>query len=249
MENINDELSKTYFLTAGECDAQGLMPIWLIAERAIETAIEHANSLSIGYSDLLKFGIGWVLTRLSIEMKRYPKINDTYTVTTWIEGYNRRFSDRCYVITDADGEEIGHIRSMWMAINFATREGADLGEIEKECFPVSARACPVSRPGKVPPMGADDIQRQYTFRFCDLDFNRHVNTIQYIKLILNGWTLDHYDANAIDRFDVTFHHECLFGQTVDIAVRTADNISHCSIILPDSSHPAVSSSIRCRPRL
>lgn len=248
MKQTNDELSRTYFLTAGECDAQGKMPIWLIAERAIETAIEHANSLSIGYSDLLKFGIGWVLTRLSIEMKRYPGINETYTVTTWIEGYNRRFSDRCYLITDAEGREIGHIRSMWMAINFETREGADLDEIERGCFPVSERKCPVSRPGKVPPPCEDDIRRNYTFRFCDLDFNRHVNTIQYIKLILNGWTLAHYDAEEIERFDVTFHHECLFDQTVEISVRNLDKISYCSLILP-GCHTAVTSSIRWRSRV
>ena len=81
-------------LTAGESDAEGRMPLTLLTERLIENATEHANALGIGYADLLPLGIGWVLSRVSVEMTSWPAINEAYTVTTWIESYNRRFSER-----------------------------------------------------------------------------------------------------------------------------------------------------------
>ena len=37
--------SKEYFLTAGECDAEGRMPLTLLTSRIIESATCHANSL------------------------------------------------------------------------------------------------------------------------------------------------------------------------------------------------------------
>ena len=90
----SEVFSKDYFLTAGESNAEGRMPLTLVAERVIEVATEHANSLGIGYANLIKSNIGWVLSRMSIEMVRYPVINDSYTMETWIESYNRMFSNR-----------------------------------------------------------------------------------------------------------------------------------------------------------
>ena len=51
-----------YFLTAGECDATGHMPVQLLVSRVIEVATEHANSLNIGYANLQPRGIAWVLS-------------------------------------------------------------------------------------------------------------------------------------------------------------------------------------------
>ena len=71
------QYSHSYILTAGESDAEGRMPLTLVTERVIEVATEHANALNIGYDALIKKNIGWVLSRLSIEMLRYPRINAT----------------------------------------------------------------------------------------------------------------------------------------------------------------------------
>ena len=67
---IQPEFSHSYQLTAGESDAEGRMPITLLTERIIQVATEHANSLGIGYDALIKKNIGWVLSRLSLEMLR-----------------------------------------------------------------------------------------------------------------------------------------------------------------------------------
>ena len=90
------EWHHSYLLTAGESDPRGLMPLTLVVERVIETATEHANSLNIGFADLSRKNIGWVLSRLAVEMTRYPAINERYSLTTWIESYNRHFSERSF---------------------------------------------------------------------------------------------------------------------------------------------------------
>lgn len=215
------EITRTYFLSAGETDAEGCMPMARIFERVIEVATDHANILNIGYAKLIESGIGWVLTRMSVEMLRYPRINETYSLTTWIEGFNRLYSDRCFVLCDADGNEIGHIRTMWMAIDIKKRTAADLTQYEDD-LPIGTRKCPVEMQRKLPPLTEISKENTYTFRFSDLDFNRHVNTVQYVRLLLNQWPLEFFDANEISRFDIAFHQECHFGETVEIRLEGYD---------------------------
>ncbi|MDE6276677.1 MAG: hypothetical protein K2M06_01055 [Muribaculaceae bacterium] len=215
------EWHHSYILTAGESDAGGRMPVTLVTERVIEAATEHANALHIGYDELSKANIGWVLSRLAVEMFRYPRINERYTLSTWIQSYNRRFSERAFVMkSDDTGEVLGYMLSIWTAIDIERRTVADLSAFEKERFPIGSIECPIApviRPAKIDPALAQT--EQYTFKYCDLDFNRHVNTVRYITLILNHWSLDWFDTHTIRRFDILFHHECFFGQTVDLCIQ------------------------------
>ncbi len=243
------QYSHSYILTAGESDAKGRMPLTLVTERVIEVATEHANALNIGYDALIKKNIGWVLSRLSIEMLRYPRINGHYTLTTWIESYNRHFSERNFVMTDAAGDILGHMRTVWVAMDFATRSVADLTSLESIPFPLDNAVCPIEKTPRIPHPGADATTEEYTFRYRDIDFNRHVNTVRYLDLILNHWTLEHFDNMAARRLDIMFHNECHFGETV--ALRVAEGPGSCpgdicEIVKPDGTR-AVSARILWRP--
>lgn len=220
----------SYTLTAGESNAEGYMPLTLLVERIIEVATEHANNLNIGYATLIKSNIGWVLSRLSIEMESVPAINDSYTFTTWIESYNRHFSERNFAITGHDGKVYGYARTVWVAMDFATRTVADLSALERDAFPTANIACPMSKTPRIGALPAEAVTTEYTFKYCDLDFNRHVNTVRYIELMMNQWTLDHYDRCFASRFDILFHHECHFGEAVKLRHASDNNISDCEII-------------------
>lgn len=221
----------SYTLTAGESNAEGQMPLTLLVERIIEVATEHANNLNIGYATLIKQNIGWVLSRLSLEMNSLPGINDSYTFTTWIESYNRHFSERNFAITGHDGKVYGYARTIWVAMDFTTRTVADLSSLERESFPTADIACPIAKTPRIPAIPDDSLCFQYTFKYCDLDFNRHVNTVRYIELLMNRWPLSHYDKVFSHRFDIVFHRECHFDETVTVKYHDApDDSSDCMII-------------------
>lgn len=222
--------SHTYQLTAGEAGPESCMPLALLAGRVIEVATEHANALRIGYEQLIAREIGWVLSRMSIEVLRYPEINEEYTVTTWIESYNRRFSERCFIIKDAGGCAVAYVRTVWAAIDMRSRALADLSEVEPEALPCADIECPVGRVGRIVIVNDADCEREsYTFRYSDLDFNRHVNTVRYLDLILNHWQLGHYDCMAVGRLDIIFSHECYFGDTVELFVANDGDVSLCEL--------------------
>lgn len=228
-ELVDNQYTHHYCLTAGEAGAEGTMPLTLVLHRAIEVATEHANILKIGYAELSEHHIAWVLSKISIEMYRYPAINESYSFTTWIEGYNRRFSVRCFAVYGADGL-IGYIRSIWAAIDIDKRTIADLSLFEPASFPVVTRECPIAQVPRLPQLAPECTAGTYTFRYCDVDFNRHVNSVRYLTVILNQWNLEHYDHNSISRIDIAYHRECYYGDTVDLRTLTVGRQSDCEIV-------------------
>lgn len=231
MAKINS-LTNHYMLTAGESNAQGRMPLTLLVERIIEVATDHANALDIGYSTLIKQNIGWVLSRLSVEMNNMPCINEHYTFTTWIESYNRHFSERNFIISGNNGKIFGYARTVWVAMDFATRTVADLTKLDRNSFPTADLSCPIDKTPRIPALTDEAVSVDYCFRYCDIDFNRHVNTVRYVELLMNQWPLDHFDRYYPGRFDIFFHHECHFGETVKVK-HAGNDISICEIIKQD----------------
>ena len=136
-------------MTAAECNPEKEMPLSLVMTKIIEVATLHANSWGVGYADMIRNNEGWVLSRVTIEMLRYPKVNEAYTFTTWIEDYNRHFSQRNMEITDHNGEVIGYARTIWMVINFATRESSDISQLSYLRENISTHECPIAPQGRI----------------------------------------------------------------------------------------------------
>ena len=250
--NMEQYTSQSFTLTAGECNAQGLMPVGRLVERVIVVATEHANRLGIGYARLNPMGIAWVLSRVSVEMKRWPGINDMYSLTTWIEGFTRFYSDRCFRIDDGQGNAIGYVRTVWVAIDIAKRAVAELGEIADPAIVNHELVCPVPKQGRIRPVAVADATKveEYTFRFSDIDFNRHVNSVRYIEHILNMWPMEFYDRWCPEVFEITYAHECLFGQTVTLAAletQTDSGTPDAVVDILANNTRAVAAHLRFRP--
>jgi len=209
----------TSFLTSPRCNAQSELSVASLAADIIGAATEHADAIGIGYSALIPSGTAWVLSRLVIDMMRYPKMHETYAIDTWIECFNRGFSDRNFRIRSVDtGEILGYVRSVWTVIDIRARRLADLSRFAA-IVPLAVDVeCPIAKPARIPLADGDDIHlNEYVFGVSDIDFNRHVNTVRYIELIVNTRRLEVYDNCIIRRLELSFRHEAIYGQKALIA--------------------------------
>ena len=155
---MNQTYSQTYFLSAGETNAEAELSLPLLTSKIIDISTAHANALHIGNPDMAERGCGWVLSRLALEMFRYPKVNETYRLTTWIESYNRHFSERIVEISDADGTPLGYSRAIWMVLDYTSRESVGLSHLPiPEDLPMPGK-CPIERQGKHVPVLPPDFQ-------------------------------------------------------------------------------------------
>ncbi len=225
----NNFFTREYYMSPAECNGEQEMPLWLLANRMIEVATLHANSWNVGYKRLRKENQAWVLSRLTIEMERYPKVGENYSLVTWIESYNRHFSERNFEVLDENGKVVGYGRSIWSVINSTTRESCDISNLYNNMIDyVAEKDCPIAKQSKMRPI---TFQRQanHVFRYSDIDFNRHVNALKYICLILNQWTLDFFDKKAIERFEIAFVKECYAEDEVTVGVEDHEDFSSAEI--------------------
>lgn len=217
-ENI---LRRTYMVKPSECNAQQELPLSLLVAQVIDIATDHANLLGIGFLNLEGDGLGWVLSRLSVEMSRWPKNGESYVLSTWIESYNAHFSERNFSIVSENGDVLGYVRTIWTIIDLYSHKGVGTAGTVLAPEMIRGSECPIPKHSRN--RRADDMKSvEYTFKYCDLDFYRHVNTVRYISLLLNQFSLEDFDTHTLSRFDIAFAHEAKYGQTAIIQIKDED---------------------------
>ena len=224
---------KDYYMAAGECNPQGEMPLTLLMTRIIEVATFHANSWGAGYARLIRDNQVWVLSRVTIEMMAYPKVNTNYRLTTWIEDYNRHFSQRNMRLDDADGNPLGYVRTIWMVIDINTRASVDISQLGYISDKVSNVPCPIEPISRLRPI-EEGHAVDYTFGYMDCDFNRHVNTVRYLSHLMNMFCMDCYDHYFINRMEISFIKETHYGETAQFIIDDADPMCTSLSITVDS---------------
>lgn len=230
---LPSELSRTYFVTPGLCNARRELPLPRLVSDIIEIATDHANRLGIGFMYMTPKGLGWVLSRLSVEMKRYPRFNEHYTLTTWVEDWNRHFSVRDFMVATESGEVLGYARTIWMVIDLNSHTNAGTEVLPFDMSLISQRPCPIA-PTKRLPRKEPSTTNSYTFRYTDIDFYSHVNTVRYVELLLNQFPLSHYSAGHICRIDISFRHEARYGQTATIEISDHEDATYALSLRRDA---------------
>lgn len=225
------EYSQSFFISANESNPEGELAVNILVSNIIEIATAHANSLGIGNPSMEHLGAGWVLSRLTIDMTSYPKCNTQYTLTTWVEAFNRHFSTRCFSVKDESGKILGYARSVWMVLDLKTHENFGLSHLSLPEEAISGDVCPIEPQAKhveilpystapsdssAKAITATVPENLYSFKYNDIDFYRHVNTVRYVTLLLNQYSLGDFDSHFVKRLELSFLHEGSFGDTVEI---------------------------------
>ncbi|MCH5237644.1 MAG: hypothetical protein J1E95_07600 [Muribaculaceae bacterium] len=216
-------LEKEYFLSANDANAEGILSLTSLTSNIIDIATDHANALGIGNPSMIDMNAGWILSRLTIDLQEAPKVNTNYILRTWIEDFNRHFSVRCFSISSPEGKIYGYCRTIWLVMDAESHKNLGLSHFnlpedlilgEKAPIPTQQKHIPIvasEEEGSGKFLVATQDPTIYTFKYCDLDFYRHVNTVRYVTLLLNQFTLEEHDDTRVKRIELSFLHEASFG--------------------------------------
>ncbi|MDE5608239.1 MAG: hypothetical protein K2I64_04830 [Muribaculaceae bacterium] len=229
MTDFPNFFSKTFFLNASECNAQQIIPLPQLVQRLIDTATLHSSALKAGPKELKEMGLTWVLSRLTMEMDSFPVMDTDFTIETWVESINRHFTERAFRIKDNIGNTIGNVRTIWIAIDIIERRSADITALMSHVTPTPG-VCPVQRQSKIQAVTNPDLIRRHRFSYCDIDFNRHVNSTRYIETILNDRDVEFFDTHSISRFEIAYLNEIHYDDTVEIARHSDGDTSTVEIL-------------------
>ena len=182
----------------------------------LNTAGIDAYGKGFGVDVLNAANHSWVLSRLAMEFDTRPEQYTDYTIATWISDYGRVLSTRNFTLTDAAGRQFGRAVSQWAMIDLRSRTAVDLswgGDAHADA--IVAEPSPAERPRKIREVHPTRTS-EHRVVYSDIDFNRHVNTMRYIEMMLDMLPVELLTLDAPLRLDIHFLHECRFGQTLRI---------------------------------
>jgi acyl-ACP thioesterase len=196
-------------------DFRGRLTIPMIGNYLLHAASDHASQRGFGFSEMTEKQTAWVLSRLAIEINRYPEMSESITLYTWIDEVSRLFTSRCFELTDRAGIPVVFARSVWAAIDMQTRRPTPL-DVEALSVYISERSCPVERPGKIAAVENEASGVPYQVKYSDLDINGHFNSIKYMEHLLDLFELDLFKEKEVRRFEIAYLSEGRYGMPLTL---------------------------------
>ena len=204
----------------------------------LNVAGTDAQSKGFGVDVLGQQNLSWVLSRFAMEFDRRPEQYADFTVATWISDFNRLMSTRNFTLTDRSGTVFGRAVSQWCLLDLTSRSAVDMtSTAEMHSHWIVPEPSPAERPRKIRPLGEPAASMSHRVAYSDIDFNRHMNTMRYIELMIDMLPVELPSGERPVRFDINFMHEAVLGQTLEVACAaegdawrfrvTADGVTEC----------------------
>lgn len=187
-----------------------------IISNILDVAGLDARKNGFGIDVLAPRNMGWVLSRLCVELERRPVEHESYTVETWVNEYASLLTTRCFRFLDSEGRCFGRAVTTWCLLDYEKRRPVPMSEImdiaQKSVTPLEN---PCSTPRKLHPFESPAVST-HKVKYMDIDFNRHMNTLRYVDLIVDELPLEVSSADVPLRVDIHFVKESVYGETLNV---------------------------------
>lgn len=205
-----------YRINPKEVDFSLRATIISLCDYILQTAGEDADKNGFGTRNLRTDNLTWVLSRMAVEIIRFPNQYEEIIIETWVEDIGKIYTTRNFNIYDARQKLIGHACTYWAIINISTRSVQDILQYPTYTKCIEPTACPIAKPGKILPVKSEHPVDSHTVRYTDIDFNQHSNSTKYIGWMLDSLPIGHFLENDIQRLDINFLHESVYGNNIHI---------------------------------
>ena len=176
-----------------------------------------------GEALLQKSNVFWVLTKMKLKVAELPKSSETITVETWpLKAKGVRF-DRDFKLSNKDKIFVMG-SSEWCTLDYTAQK---LRRVDSVAYPHDMQFRE-DRSGAGELIRAKesvcdtDLNHTYRSSFVDIDTNKHTNNVAYLRMILNCFTPDEFEALTIDEFQINFLSQTFYGDEIKIYKKKTD---------------------------
>jgi acyl-ACP thioesterase len=205
-----------------ETDPRGRLQAPIVCQLLQEAATAHAAILGVAVETLIGNGVAWVLSRLHLEMEKWPVTDEDIVVETWPEAASRLFTERRFEILDASDRRLGAASTLWLVLDLERRRPVRLPAFvserlhEHELGPEPRHFAELVAPETV------DTEAAFTVRRSDLDRAGHVNNTSYVGWAIEGVPDQVWNSGNLAGLEIQFLSECHRGQMVLSRCQTVD---------------------------
>lgn len=151
-----------------------------------EIAVDHAAALHFGYHEMAELNLFWVLSRLRLEIKRQPKVEENITLETWPGSFNRLFAARHFRFLDKENNEIAVASSQWMTLSTSNNRPQRVSIIGDRIPDTSSLPAYFDFPQKMVQVAPEGKGLDFPIRYSMEDVNGHLNNAEYMTLAQNA---------------------------------------------------------------
>jgi acyl-ACP thioesterase len=212
---LEPKLSKNYSIMARDVDFTQKIKLSAVFNYFQEVASLHSENLGMGFNTIEEnYGLAWVLTRIKVDIDRYPIWNEEVIFETWPQ-YPKKFHfDRDYLIKDLSGNIIARAVSVWVILDIKTREIKKTDTLStKFPEPLSERALS-NQIEKIKPCSSTIPVYKKMIGCSDIDINGHLNNSRYVDFIMDCFTIEDLRKYHAKSIQINYINETLPGDTI-----------------------------------
>lgn len=203
----------TYNIRAYEVDSKQLIQPPALLKLMHETAMENVIRLKMSAWDLEHLNLSWVLMRMYIQFYTLPKVGETVQVMTYPAGFEKLLTYRDYLVFDEQGNKIAEAGSTWLLMDTTKRRMASLPtfitDLNKDL--PSPEDCLPRFNSRFSALRKIDFSQSATVGWYDLDWNTHLNNVQYLRWMLESLG-DVPAQQQLQRIEIQYRAECTWKE-------------------------------------
>ncbi|MBN1899350.1 MAG: hypothetical protein JW827_11280 [Spirochaetes bacterium] len=204
-----------------------------------QIAHNHAEHLGWGYEALQKKGFFWILSRIKINVIKYPLWMEDIFIQTWPKGVEKLFAMRDFLILDKDKNPMVEATSAWILYDMKASRPARVDKFFKDPDLFINKHAVKEIPDKLEASDRFQTVLEKHVRYSDIDVNDHVNNTRYLEWIQDSFEKIEYEKQSIKSLQVNFLKEVRYGETILVkrsgsknnAFIQMENIEDASVIL------------------
>jgi acyl-ACP thioesterase len=197
-----------------ETDTRGRLQVPILCRFLEEAAVAHAAILGVAVESLIDSGVAWVLSRLHLEVERWPGADEVIEIETWPEAASRLFTERRFDILDSSERRIGSVSTLWLVLDLERRRPVRLPPLVTDRLHEHELG---AEPRKFGDLAAPDpVERElgFTVRRSDLDLANHVNNTSFVEWAIEAVPDEIWSTGNLAELEIHYLSECHHGQTV-----------------------------------
>ena len=165
-------------------DTELLMTVPAILDCFQDAAIFEAENGRITMDYLRENRVAWLLGSWQIVLLRRPRINETIRVTTSPYDFRGFMGYRNFTMTTPEGEMLVKAASIWTLIDTQRLCPAKPNEEILNGYELGEKLDMEYAPRKIAVTGEGKAQEPFKVRRYQIDSNRHVNNVEYIRMAM-----------------------------------------------------------------
>lgn len=173
-------------------------------------AVEQSEMLNYDQSVLTPKGLFWVTSKYKIKIYERPKVSEIVNISTWPGKPNRIRGRRNYTI-EKDGKLLAEATSEWVIIDRNKNGFYLLDNLYDPDFEFCQEIVLPEPFLRFSDEFSEEPFGQYTVRSIDIDFEGHMNNVNYIRAMIGLFSRDELEKMNISEIECQYKTSCFEG--------------------------------------